>query len=80
MVEKIGKLDLYERVLRNPGAEFRRLLKTEPYIFTTGVYTPLQAKLAQIAGLKAVYISGYSSSVGYLGAADLNILWRSTYG
>ncbi|AFA39684.1 PEP phosphonomutase-related enzyme [Pyrobaculum oguniense TE7] len=79
MEKLIGKLDLYEKVLKNPGAEFRRLLKTEPYIFTTGVYTPLQAKLAQIAGLKAVYISGYSCSVGYLGAADLNILTLEEY-
>jgi len=66
-------------VLKNPGREFRRLLKNEPYVFTTGVYTPIQAKIAQKVGLKAVYISGYSSSVGYLGAADLNLVDLDEY-
>ena len=56
------------------GSELRRLLKAEPYIYTTGVYTPLQAKLAQMVGFKTVYLSGYSASLGYLGKADLGLL------
>src|SRR5579875_1052363 len=51
--------------------EFRRILRTQNYEVTTGVYTPLQAKLAEIVGLKTVYVSGYSVSLGYLGKSDL---------
>ena len=53
------------------GKEFRRLLAEEPYVFTSGVYTPIQAKIAESVGLKCVYMSGYSCAVGYLGRADL---------
>jgi len=53
------------------GRRFRELLRTEPYVFTTGVYTPIQARLAEMAGLKCVYMSGYSCALGYLGRADL---------
>ena len=53
------------------GTEFRRLLKEQPYVFTSGIYTPIQAKIAEMVGLKCVYMSGYSCAVGYLGRADL---------
>ena len=53
------------------GTEFRKLLKEQPYVFTSGVYTPIQAKIAEMVGLKCVYMSGYSCAVGYLGRADL---------
>ncbi|MEM4297788.1 MAG: isocitrate lyase/PEP mutase family protein [Nitrososphaerota archaeon] len=56
------------------GAELRRLLRTQPYTYTTGVYTPLQAKLAEMVGFKLAYLSGYSASLGYLGKADLGLL------
>lgn len=51
--------------------QFRRLLRSKDYLFTVGVYSPLQAKLAERVGLESVYISGYSVSLGYLGKADL---------
>ena len=51
--------------------KFRELLATKPYVYTSGVYSPLQAKLAEMAGLDAVYMSGYSCALGYLGRADL---------
>ena len=53
------------------SAEFRKLLASEPYVFTTGMFTPLQAKIAQAVGLKCVYMSGLSSALGHLGRADL---------
>ena len=53
------------------GADFRRLLAQEPYVYTSGVYTPIQAKIAEMVGLKCVYMSGYSCAVGYLARADL---------
>ncbi|MCS7117412.1 MAG: isocitrate lyase/PEP mutase family protein [Thaumarchaeota archaeon] len=58
----------------NGSRELRRLLKTENYIWTTGVYTPIQGRLAELAGLKAVYVSGYSCSVGYLVRPDIGFL------
>ena len=51
--------------------KFRELLTTEPYVFTSGLYTPLQARIAEMVGLKCVYLSGYCCSLGYLGRADL---------
>ena len=53
------------------GTDFRKLLKTEPYVYTSGVYTPIEAKLAEMTGLKCVYMSGYSLAVGMLARADL---------
>ena len=50
---------------------FRDLLASEPYLYTSGVYTPIQARLAEQVGLKCVYMSGYSCALGYLGRADL---------
>lgn len=42
------------------GRGFRRLLREEPYVFTGGVYSPLDAQLAERVGMKAIYMSGYS--------------------
>ncbi|MER3397263.1 MAG: isocitrate lyase [Chloroflexota bacterium] len=53
------------------GRKFRELLATEPYVFTTGVFTPIEARLAELVGLKCVYMSGYSCALGYLARADL---------
>ena len=53
------------------GAEFRKLLSEEPYVYTSGVYSPIEARIAEEVGLKCVYMSGYSCALGYLGRADL---------
>ena len=53
------------------GAKFRKLIADEPYVYTCGVYTPIQAKIAEAVGLKCAYMSGYSCSLGMLGRADL---------
>ncbi len=42
------------------GQKFRRLLQEEDYLFTAGVYSPLDAKIAERVGMKAIYMSGYS--------------------
>src|SRR3989442_11343949 len=46
--------------MRNPGRQFRDLLRTEPYVFTGGVYSPLDAQIAEKVGMKSIYLSGYS--------------------
>ena len=53
------------------GAQFRKLLASEPYVYSSGVYTPIEAKIAEAVGLKWVYMSGYSCALGHLGRADL---------
>jgi isocitrate/methylisocitrate lyase len=46
--------------MATPGLAFRQLLRTEPYVFTGGIYSPLDAQIAQRVGMKAIYMSGYS--------------------
>jgi len=44
----------------NMGRKFRQLLKDEEYLFTGGVYSPLDAQIAERVGMKSIYLSGYS--------------------
>jgi isocitrate lyase len=44
----------------NMGRRFRQLLKDEEYLFTGGVYSPLDAQIAERVGMKSIYMSGYS--------------------
>jgi len=46
--------------VENMGRTFRRLLNEEPYLFTGGVYSPLDAQIAERVGMKSIYMSGYS--------------------
>jgi isocitrate lyase len=42
------------------GRRFRQLLRDEPYLFTGGIYSPLDAQIAERVGMKSIYMSGYS--------------------
>jgi 2-methylisocitrate lyase-like PEP mutase family enzyme len=42
------------------GKAFRQLLRDEPYLFTGGIYSSLDAQIAESAGMKSIYLSGYS--------------------
>jgi isocitrate lyase len=44
----------------NAGRRFRQLLRDEPYLFTGGIYSPLDAQIAERVGMKSIYMSGYS--------------------
>jgi len=46
--------------MESMGKRFRQLLRDEPYLFTAGVYSALDAQIAERVGLKSVYMSGYS--------------------
>jgi isocitrate lyase len=46
--------------MESKGKAFRRLLQDEPYLFTGGIYSPLDAQIAERAGMKSIYLSGYS--------------------
>lgn len=62
--------------MRNPGKAFRDLLRTEPYLFTGGVYSPLDAQIAERVGLTSVYLSGYSMALAN-GWPDMGFLTQT---
>jgi methylisocitrate lyase len=64
---------LYRRPLEDPGAELRRLLKTEEIIVAPGVFNPAVALLAERMGFKAVYLSG-AALTGSLAMPDLGVI------
>src|ERR687897_818119 len=60
----------------NPGKRFRDLLRTEPYLFTGGVYSPLDAQIAERVGMKSIYLSGYSMALAN-GWPDMGFLTQT---
>jgi isocitrate lyase len=60
----------------NPGKAFRDLLRTEPYLFTGGVYSPLDAQIAERVGMKSIYLSGYSMALAN-GWPDMGFLTQT---
>ena len=62
--------------MESKGTAFRRLLKTEPYVFTGGVYSPLDAQIAERVGVKAIYLSGYSVAMAN-GWPDMGFLTQT---
>jgi len=46
--------------VQSKGRTFRQMLRDEPYLFTGGIYSPLDAQIAESAGMKSIYLSGYS--------------------
>ena len=55
------------------GRKFRELLREEEYVFTGGVYSPLDAQIAERVGMKAIYLSGYSVAMAN-GYPDMGLL------
>jgi len=55
-------------------AEFRRLVESSEITMIPGVADALGAKLAEKAGFKAVFLSGYAASAALLGAPDVALL------
>jgi isocitrate lyase len=63
------------REIDNPaGREFRELLDEQDYTFAPGIYHALDARLAEMAGLDAAYMSGYSTVLGQFGFPDLEMV------
>jgi isocitrate lyase len=58
------------------GARFRRLLAEEEYLFTGGVYSPLDAQIAERVGMKSIYLSGYSMALAN-GWPDMGFLTQT---
>jgi isocitrate lyase len=51
----------------------RQLLEQEPFVFAPGVYDPFTAQQAMYYRFPAVYFSGYSFAMGYLGTTDMDL-------
>ena len=62
--------------METPGQKFRRLLKEEEYLFTGGVYSPLDAQIAEKVGMKSIYLSGYSVAMAN-GWPDMGFLTQT---
>ncbi|WP_227375964.1 isocitrate lyase [Haladaptatus halobius] len=61
--------------LENRAAqEFRDMLNNQDYVFAPGLYHALDARLAEMAGLDAAYMSGYSTVLGQFGFPDLEMV------
>jgi isocitrate lyase len=60
----------------NMGRKFRELLQDEEYVFTGGVYSPLDAQIAEQVGMKAIYLSGYSMALAN-GWPDMGFLTQT---
>ncbi|RBI59007.1 isocitrate lyase [halophilic archaeon] len=61
--------------LENRAAqEFRDRLDSQNYVFAPGLYHALDARLAEMAGLDAAYMSGYSTVLGQFGFPDLEMV------
>lgn len=56
------------------GREFRELLDSQNFVFAPGLYHALDARLAEMAGLDAAYMSGYSTVLGQFGFPDLEMV------
>ena len=59
--------------MQSMGNKFRQSLQDEPYLFTGGVYSPLDAQIAERGGMKSIYLSGYSLAM-LNGFPDMGLL------
>src|SRR5881409_3951950 len=62
--------------MESMGKKFRQLLKDEEYLFTGGVYSPLDAQIAERVGMKSIYLSGYSVAMAN-GWPDMGFLTQT---
>lgn len=63
------------RDVDNPAArQLRQLFDEQDFTFAPGLYHALDARLAEMAGLDAAYMSGYSTVLGQFGFPDLEMV------
>jgi isocitrate lyase len=67
--------DVFTRDITNNAAkDFRERLESEDFVFAPGLYHALDARLAEMTGHDAVYMSGYSTVLGQFGFPDLEMV------
>lgn len=70
--------DVFTKDIDNPaGRRLRELFEEQDYTFAPGIYHALDARLAEMAGLDAAYMSGYSTVLGQFGFPDLEMVTMS---
>jgi len=75
VASRVGSTEPYVRDVDNAAArEFRELLNSQEFVFAPGLYHALDARLAEMAGHDAVYMSGYSTVLGQFGFPDLEMV------
>jgi isocitrate lyase len=75
VASRVRNTESMVREIDNPaGREFRRLLDEQDYTFAPGIYHALDARLAEMAGIDAAYMSGYSTVLGQFGFPDLEMV------
>jgi isocitrate lyase len=57
----------------DPSRRLRELLATKAYVFAPGCYDPFTAQQTMYYGFDAVYFSGYSFAMGYVGSTDMDL-------
>ena len=72
VAENVRDTDSMIRDVDNHAArELRQKFEEQDYVFAPGLYHALDARLAEMAGLDAAYMSGYSTVLGQFGFPDL---------
>jgi len=67
--------NVFQKEIDNPaGRRLRNLFDEQEYTFAPGIYHALDARLAEMAGLDAAYMSGYSTVLGQFGFPDLEMV------
>jgi isocitrate lyase len=67
--------DVFRQDIDNESArEFREMLNTQDFVFAPGMYHALDARLAEMTGHDAAYMSGYSTVLGQFGFPDLEMV------
>ena len=75
VASRVKSTDPYIRDVDNEAArEFRDMLNNQDYVFAPGTYDALDARLAEMADLDAVYMSGYSTVLGQFAFPDLEMV------
>jgi isocitrate lyase len=67
--------DVFAQDVDNRKArELREMLNTQDFVFAPGMYHALDARLAEMTGHDAAYMSGYSTVLGQFGFPDLEMV------
>ena len=75
VASRVQNTESITRDVDNPAArELREKFDTQDFTFAPGLYHALDARLAEMAGLDAAYMSGYSTVLGQFGFPDLEMV------
>ena len=75
VASRVQNTESITRDVDNPAArELREKFEKQDFTFAPGLYHALDARLAEMAGLDAAYMSGYSTVLGQFGFPDLEMV------